>query len=165
MQFPPGPGTWPAFWLSSLKTNGQPPTGIELDVIEYYGHATDKFFSSVHVWSKEAGKSRHTTHETAVPAGSLTAGFHSYGARVTVDTVTFYRDREPFWQAATPPELQTPLFPLVNLALGSGFSIADTPNPSVLLVDYVHVYALDRAGRSDRCPAKAGDEPTVKPAP
>jgi hypothetical protein len=46
------------------------------------------------------------------------------------------------------------LFPLVNLALGSGFPIDRTPDPSVLLVDYVHVYAPDPDGRAARCPAR-----------
>jgi hypothetical protein len=59
---------------------------------------------------------------------------------VAPDSVTYYLDRRPVWQQPTPPELRTPLYPLVDLALGSGFSIENTPDPSVLQVDYMRVY-------------------------
>jgi hypothetical protein len=43
------------------------------------------------------------------------------------------------------------MYPLVNLALGSGYPIDKTPDPSTLLVDYVHVYGRD-AGPPEGCP-------------
>jgi hypothetical protein len=35
---------------------------------------------------------------------------------------------------------------LVNLALGSGWPIDHTPNPSIMKVDYVHVFAPPPGG-------------------
>ena len=35
---------------------------------------------------------------------------------------------------------------LVNLALGSGWPIDHTPNPSTMKVDYIHVFAPPTAG-------------------
>ncbi|MDR3494228.1 MAG: glycoside hydrolase family 16 protein [Ancalomicrobiaceae bacterium] len=155
MRLPPGPGTWPAFWLASLKPAKDLSPGVEIDVIEYYGHADAAYSSALHVWYKGADKSRsrHTVHKTPVDPGSLVAGFHDYGVRVAADTITYYLDRKPVWRQPTPAELKTPLFPLVNLALGSGFPIDKTPNPSTLEVKYVHLYVDDPQGRDSRCPA------------
>ena len=56
------------------------------------------------------------------------------------------------WRQPTPAELKTPLFPLVDLGLGSGFPIDKTPDPSELAVQYVHLYSYDPEGRASRCP-------------
>lgn len=153
MRLPPGPGLWPAFWLVSLKPANDKSPGVEIDVIEYHGHIDDAYSSALHVWYKtDKTKTRSTTHKTPVPAGSLIADYHDYGARVTPDQITYYLDRKPVWRVPTPPELQTPLYPLVNLALGSGFPTDRTPDPSTLFVKSVHVYADDPDGRASRCP-------------
>jgi len=154
MRFPPGPGTWPAFWLSSLKPVSDPSPGIEVDVVEYYGHADQTYSSSLHVWYKGADKDRstHSVHRTPVAPGSLTTDFHDYGVRVAPDEITYYFDRTPVWRQPIPTELRTPLFPLVDLGLGSGFPIDKTPNPSELAVKYVHLYSYDPEERATRCP-------------
>lgn len=159
MKLPPGAGTWPAFWVSSLKPATDPAPGVELDVVEYYGHMPHQFSSAVHVWTKDEKLSHHEVHWTGVPPGSLEQSFHTYGLRIDPKQITFYLDRNAVWQSPTPSSLATPMFPLVDLALGSGFPIDKTPNPSTLLVDYVHVYALDPEGRSARCDAGSGDAP------
>jgi beta-glucanase (GH16 family) len=154
MRLPPGAGTWPAFWLASLKPAKDISPGVEIDVIEYYGHSDDAYSSALHVWYKGADKerSRHAVHKTPVAAGSLLDGYHDYGVRVAHDEITYFLDRKPVWRQPTPAELQTKLYPLVNLALGSGFPIDKTPDPSTLAVKYVHVYAYDPDGRGSRCP-------------
>lgn len=147
MKFPPGPGTWPAFWLMSLQPARQSPK-IEVDVVEYYGHNTDNYFATTHVWYADdaEGETTHEGKELGVPDGSLVEDFHRYGVRVTAEHITYYLDGTAMWQQDTPPEHTTPLYPLVNLALGSGYPIDDTPNPSRLEVDYVRVYAAPVAG-------------------
>jgi beta-glucanase (GH16 family) len=77
--------------------------------------------------------------------------FHTFGIDVSPQAIVFYLDRAPVWKQPTPDELDGPLFPLVNLALGSGWPIDQTPNPSTLLVDYVHVYGRE-AGPPEGCP-------------
>lgn len=151
MKLPPGPGTWPAFWLSSLQPQGAPAPGVEIDVIEYYGRQSDKFSSALHVWYADKSKNREETHWTDVPANSLIDGFHTYGVLVGPSRTTFYLDREPIWEIDTPPELKAPMFPLLDLALGSGWPIDKTPNPSVLEISEVGLYVLDPAGRAARC--------------
>jgi Glycosyl hydrolases family 16 len=154
MRMPPGPGVWPAFWLASLKPANDRSPGVEIDVLEYYGHAPGTYSSSLHAWYKGTDKdrSRHVVHRTPVKSNALVEQFHDYGVRVAPDQITFYLDRAPVWSQPTPAELKTPMYPLVNLALGSGFPIDKTPDPSELAVKYVHVFSYDPEGRSNRCP-------------
>lgn len=154
MRMPPGPGTWPAFWLISLQPVETRAPRIEIDVVEYYGHDDSAYQVASHVWYKRPSRkrNRHTGEEVPVPAGSLVAEFHDYGVRIDPEWTTYYLDRKPVWKLPTPSELKTPLYPLVNLALGSGYSIEDTPDPSVLLIDHVRVYRPDPEGRKRRCP-------------
>jgi beta-glucanase (GH16 family) len=141
MKFPPGPGTWPAFWLMSLQPASQLPK-IEIDAVEYYGHMTDRYFATAHVWygGKDEHLTRHDGKKLPVPAGSLTSGFHRYGVRVDPQQITYFLDGKAMWRQPTPKEHQAPLYPLVNLALGSGYPVDKTPDPSTLEVDYVRVY-------------------------
>jgi beta-glucanase (GH16 family) len=148
-ELPPGPGTWPGFWLNSNLPQDAKQPSVEVDVIEYYGQFTDAYHSAVHVWDKvDPKQSRVEDHVTAVPAGSLTSGFHTYGVDVESDWITFYLDRHETWRVATPAELSDPLLILVNLALGSGWPIDQTPSPSIMKVDYVHVFAPRPAGET-----------------
>jgi beta-glucanase (GH16 family) len=151
MKMPPGPGTWPAFWLMSLKPADQLDHKIEIDVVEYYGKFTSSYQAVTHVWQKDASKNRGSMEKFSVPDGSLVQDFHTYGVDISPKQMVFFLDRKPVWTQPTPPELDSPLYPLVNLALGSGYPTDQTPNPSTLLVDYVHVYGRD-AGPPEGCP-------------
>jgi beta-glucanase (GH16 family) len=137
-KLPAGPGVWPAFWLVS---NLHSQTSVEIDALEYYGHAPDTYHSTVHVWPKNSALQHKLEHiQHTVPNGSLTHSFHDYGVSVEADWITFYLDRREMGRIATPSELQQPLFILLNLALGSGWPIDQTPNPSYMHVDYVRAY-------------------------
>lgn len=159
MRMPPGPGTWPAFWLAALKPVSDASPGVEVDVVEYYGHDVTNYMSALHVWysGDQQGKSKHATHSNPVKPGSLVDGYHTYGVRVTPDRMTWFLDRVAVWDMPTPPEHRFALYPIVNLALGSGYPIADTPNPSVLKVRYVRTYAPRGAGSSASCSAGSPD--------
>ena len=151
MKMPPGPGTWPAFWLAALKPATVTDGKVEIDAIEYYGQFTAAYQAAVHVWYKDPGKTRGTAEKINVPDGAMVQDFHTFGIDVSPQAIVFYLDRAPVWKQPTPEELDGPLFPLVNLALGSGWPIDQTPNPSTLLVDYVHVYGRE-AGPPEGCP-------------
>lgn len=141
MKMPTGPGTWPAFWLAALRpANTSKDAPVEIDVIEYYGQFPAAYRAVLHVWYRDKAKRRGAGHKVEVPEGSLERGFHTYGVDISPQAIVYFLDRKPVWSQPTPKELDGPLYPLVNLALGSGFPIDKTPNPSVLLVDYVHVY-------------------------
>jgi beta-glucanase (GH16 family) len=149
MKMPPGPGTWPAFWLAALKPVEEPGPKVEIDVVEYYGKFTSSYQTAWHVWSSDH-KGKLTS--IRVPQGSLVDAFHTYGIDISPKIIAYFLDGKQVWNQPTPPELDGPMYPLVNLALGSGFPIDKTPNPSTLLVDYVHVYGRD-AGPPEGCPA------------
>jgi glycosyltransferase involved in cell wall biosynthesis len=146
-ELPPGPGVWPAFWLNTNQPHDDKHPGVEIDVMEYYGQFADGYHSVVHVWDKvDPKQSREQDHVTTVPSGLLTSGFHTFGVDVEPDWITFYLDRRQTWRVATPRELHDPMMVLVNLALGSGWPIDHTPNPSIMKVDYVHVFAPPTGG-------------------
>jgi glycosyltransferase involved in cell wall biosynthesis len=141
-ELPPGPGLWPGFWLNANQPHDDSEPGVEIDAIEYYGQFPGAYHSAVHIWDKtDPKKSRELNHVTKVPPGSLTSGFHTYGVDVEPATITFYLDRRETWRVATPAELKDKLMVLVDLAMGSGWPIDRTPDPSVMKVDYVHVFA------------------------
>jgi beta-glucanase (GH16 family) len=152
MKMPPGPGTWPAFWLASLKPVEEPGPKVEIDAVEYYGKFTSSYQTAWHVWSKDPAKAKGNLTLIKVSEGSLVDDFHTYGIDISPKTISFFLDGRQVWSQPTPAELDGPMYPLVNLALGSGFPIDKTPNPSTLLVDYVHVYGRD-AGPAEGCPA------------
>jgi beta-glucanase (GH16 family) len=140
MKMPPGPGTWPAFWLAALKPATEKDGNVEVDVVEYYGQFTSAYRTTLHVWRRDPKMNRGEGEKIDVPDGALVRDFHTYGVDVSPQEIVYFLDRKPVWRQPTPPELTGPLYPLVNLALGSGWPIDQTPNPSTLLVDYVHVY-------------------------
>jgi beta-glucanase (GH16 family) len=150
MKMPPGPGTWPAFWLAALKPASDREGNVEIDVIEYYGQFTSAFRSSLHVWYTDRSRYRGHGTKVSVPDHSLVSDFHRYGVDISPQAIVFFLDGKEFWRQPTPEELTYPMFPLVNLALGSGWPIDQTPNPSILLVDYVQIYGRD-AGPPQGC--------------
>jgi hypothetical protein len=150
MKMPPGPGTWPAFWLAALKPASIPDGNVEIDVIEYYGQFTSAYQAVVHVWYKDQTKSRGKNQRIDFPDGALVNDYHTFGVDISPQSIIFFLDGKRVWNQPTPPELDGPLYPLVNLALGGGWPIDKAPNPSTLLVDYIHVYGRD-AGPPEGC--------------
>jgi beta-glucanase (GH16 family) len=157
MKLPPGPGTWPAFWLASLKPASVRDGNVEVDVIEYYGQYASGYRANLHVWYADPAKVRGVGEKIDVPDGALVRSFHTYGVDVSPQAIVYFLDGRKVWRQPTPPELTAPLYPLVNLALGSGWPIDHTPNPSTLLVDYVHVWG--------RGPGPPGGCPSGPPPP
>ncbi|MBS7457539.1 glycoside hydrolase family 16 protein [Coralloluteibacterium stylophorae] len=154
MKFPPGKGVWPSFWLIGRdRVSGASDHTAEIDVVEYYGRAPGEFRSAAHIWPR-AGSTvqeshRHNRHEVA---NSLTANFHTYGVLIGETDTVYYFDRREIWRFPTPPQYRVPMFPLVNLALGGGWPIDETPNPSYLYVDYVRAYS--EAPAATKTPAR-----------
>jgi beta-glucanase (GH16 family) len=137
-KLPQGPGVWPAFWLISNK---DPDASIEIDVLEHYGVAPDKYQSVVHVWPKTPGtKPYEAMFQHSVKSGILYEDFHTYGVDVEPESTTFYFDRTEVTKTKTPPEHRRALFILVDLALGGGWPIDQAPNPSYMYVSYVRAY-------------------------
>jgi hypothetical protein len=146
-KLPKGPGVWPAFWLASV-VDKKAPTAFEIDVLEYYGNNSSRYQANVHAFQQHPVENAPASNyvwpplpfDVKVPPDALTDNFNTYGVMVTPEWIIFYLNRHEEFRMRTPPEHQRPLQVLVNLALGSGWPIDKTPNPSFMYVDYVHVY-------------------------
>ncbi|WP_233356066.1 glycoside hydrolase family 16 protein [Henriciella aquimarina] len=137
MKFPPGKGVWPAFWLAGKPVDGE---GGELDVVEYYGHAPGVYHVVSHVWNLDDMDNSWSENVMLEDMGSLTDDFHTYGVLVDHDMTRYYFDRKLVHETETRKAFRARMIMLVNLALGSGWPIDETPDPSYLWVDYIHAY-------------------------
>ena len=142
MKVSPGPGTWPAFWLYSMQSRSDPRPDLEIDALEFYGHDPKGYYAAWHLFHKphSDGQKSGNLMRIPIPDGSFSNEFRRIGVDVKHDYTTYYFDRKLVWRHTTPHEHQSRLSPLVNLALGSGYSIDNTPNPSQLEIDYVRIY-------------------------
>ena len=140
MKLPEGQGVWPAFWLDGLGSLKTPRTRVaEIDILEEYGVNSLTAHQVVHVWNTDGSQYFGIGNKSTFPG--MTTGFHNYGALIKTDYIHFYIDGVEQWKTPTPPEAEEPLYVMVNLALGGGWPIDQTPNPSRLYVRYIHVYA------------------------
>jgi hypothetical protein len=138
-KFPPGEGVWPAFWLLGVpKLKDKSVTQIEIDVVEYYGVGPNALHTNVHLWHADG---KHWADGRPFIVQGMTDDFHTYGVMVTAEDIIFYFDGVELRRLRTPEEAKVPLYVLVNLALGGGWPIDKTPNPSFMYVDYVRAYA------------------------
>jgi len=148
-KFPKGPGTWPAFWLMGLKNlkglpgNTGPRINPEIDVVEHYGHWPWRLHYVLHQWGRGGAESKHDGKRFVV--FGVEEDFHTYGVMIDAEYIILYFDGVELHRDETPESVKTPLFPLVNLALGPGWPTDKTPNPSYMYVDYVKVWKKGKA--------------------
>ena len=142
-KLPVGQGLWPAFWLlpadktwppevDAFEAFGGPSPSGEggVNLIHYASHATD------------ANNSCGSWHNVGV---NITQGFHTYGVDVEPQGITYYFDGVAYAHCAPNPELDKPLYLLINLAVGGpgswpGPPTVSTTFPAYLQIDYVRVY-------------------------
>jgi hypothetical protein len=138
-KFPKGLGTWPAFWLlGAPKLQDKSLTQIEIDVVEFYGVHPNALHTNVHLWYPD--KRVKSDGRPFVVTG-MTDAMHDYGVMVDAESIRFYFDGVEFRRVKTPDDARVPLYLLVNLALGGGWPIDETPNPSIMEVEHVRAYA------------------------
>jgi hypothetical protein len=138
-KLPKGEGTWPAFWLLGAPAlKDKTLTNIEIDVLEQYGVGPNALHTTVHLWRPDGS---HWGDGRPFVVQGMTDDFHRYGVLVTPDDIAFYFDGVELRRVKTPEEAKVPLYLLVDLALGGGWPIDKTPNPSYMYVDYVRAYA------------------------
>ncbi len=138
-KLPKGAGTWPAFWLLSAdQLKDRSKTGVEIDVVEEYGVNPYVLHATVHLWYPDG---THWAEGWPHLVQGMTDDFHTYGVMVTEEEIIFYYDRAEIRRTKTPPEAHAHLYLLVNLALGGGWPIDQTPDPSVMEVDYVRAWS------------------------
>lgn len=133
---PENTGAWPAFWL--LPEDGSWPP--ELDVTEMYGQNPNSLLMTAH--TNETGQ--HTTVGSTVSVPD-TAGFHTYGLLWTPDKLVWTYDGVQVAEAATPSDMNKPMYMLVDLAIGgqAGAPPDHLATPAELKIDYIRAYTLD----------------------
>jgi beta-glucanase (GH16 family) len=141
MQLPPGAGVWPAFWLDGLGSFKNPKTNVaEVDILEAYGVNINVAHQNVHIWNPQGRKISGSGNSYTMQT-SPTGNYRVYSCLITPQFITFAIDSQMVWETPTPPEATEPLYVMVDLALGGGWPIDQTPNPSFLHVDYIRAYA------------------------
>lgn len=133
---PKGTGLWPASWL---YRDG----GDEIDTMEVCANplgANGGNDASVLHTTVHAG-SQGNALGSAIVAGDLTSGFHTYGVDWRPTAIAFYLDGIQVWRE-TSLLVATPKAVLLNLGLGGswcGNPTTSTPPTSEMLVDWVRV--------------------------
>lgn len=135
-QLPSGAGFWPAFWL--LPASGAWPP--EADVMEQVGSQPTTDVVTAH--TNDGGF--NTSASVAVDVPDTSAAFHTYGLDWTASTLTWYFDGNEIARASTPSDMHTPMYMLVNLAVGGPGSWPGPPAQGAsadLLIDDIRAYA------------------------
>jgi beta-glucanase (GH16 family) len=135
-KLPSGQGLWPAFWM--LPTNGYT---AELDDFEIVNN-TNTIFSTVHGTTNGSWGS----NSQAFPSPDLSASFNVFGFNWTPTTVTYYLNGVEYGSAPTPQSMDSPMFMLLNLAVGGNGSWPGAPNsstvfPANMQIAWVQAYA------------------------
>jgi beta-glucanase (GH16 family) len=162
MSLPIGPGLWPAFWaLGTNITSVGWPTSGEMDFMENVP-ASSGLGPTVIKSTLHGGISSSNCYcggnglgqSYTFTGGTDVTSFHAYGAIWSPNMVQFYVDdpTSVFFvrTASDVPSAFTwdfnhPFFALLNLAVGGtgswpGPPDNTTPNPAIMLVDYVRWY-------------------------
>jgi beta-glucanase (GH16 family) len=137
-KLPAGTGLWPAFWTLP-STQGWPP---EIDVMEGRGdRPTDV---NVGVYNKTSTGA--TVHGSVWVTGlaDYTAGFHTFAVDWQPTYLDYYIDGVLRIRVTDTTRIPTePMYVLANLAVGGnwpGSPDANTPFPSDLEIDWIHVF-------------------------
>jgi beta-glucanase (GH16 family) len=153
-QVPAGKGLWPAFWL--LPAHERWPEGVatlpEIDVLEVLGQDPETYYMHVHTNTAGSSTSTGFTYRGV----DLSAAFHRYGVAWTDRDIVWYLDGEAVARAPTPGDLHTPMYVLINLAVGGnwpGAPDATTGFPAQYRIDHVRIYRQARP-----LPAKCGEQ-------
>jgi hypothetical protein len=128
-RLPAGKGLWPAIWLLPAD-NTWPP---EIDIMESIGDP-HTVYTSLH--SKAA-----PTFSKEVRVGG--DGFHTFAVSWDPRDVVWYVDGGQVARQPTPPDMNKPMFLIVNLAVGgawAGTPDASTPFPAVFSINSIRVY-------------------------
>jgi Ca2+-binding RTX toxin-like protein len=139
-KFPAGAGSWPAFWLLSSDTT---KTRVEIDTIEAYGTDLKGNHAALHFTPGPDGalsQKVDTSDYTTVTQSMFDGNFHTYGALVRPDFITFYYDGVELERFPSSPLVATPLYMAVDLAMNPN-EVTQASGAYDMVIDYVRAYA------------------------
>jgi beta-glucanase (GH16 family) len=156
-------GLWPAFWSlgSNITTVPWPGCG-EADILEVWspmvlgGPGPNGNRSTLHTASTD-GIGVQPNGQFTFPSGQANTALHTYGMIWSANMQQYYIDDplKPYY-IATASDLKSGdtwpfnlnIFLLMNIAVGGtlgGMPSSSTPNPAVMMVDYVRQYQASAA--------------------
>ena len=157
---------WDAFWLLPNQQIADPNHAgqhQELDVVERYGDGPSTVYSTIHTTDQTPNipwqQNRQVT--SVMPNQN---GYHTYGMDWQADRISFYVDGQMTGSQATPSDLHSPMYMLVDLATqGGGSNNADIAHTAITSkIDYVRAYSKDPAAvavRQDTVSSPEGSDP------
>jgi beta-glucanase (GH16 family) len=118
------------------------PTPPDIDIVEVLGDQLTSLFVTAH-WNEQS-KAKSHGFKIAVPDVSL--DFHRYGALWTESHIAWYFDGKRIAYVTTPPDLHSPMYLLLNLAVGGRWP--GSPNEATLFpgnmsVAYIRAYSVE----------------------
>ena len=141
IKIPRGQGVWPAFWAlgTNINTVGWPACG-EIDTMENIGREPNQVHGSLH------GPNGYNTSSTFSLGEPFANGFHVFAVDWFPDHISFEVDGKIYNTQNRPAAgwaFDHPFYLVLNLAIGGswpGSPNGSTPFPSMMDVDYVHVF-------------------------
>ena len=140
-------GSWPAFWFITQGSHvGGNRLSDELDAIEGYGswNVQDGYMVGKHEWGYGSDNKGAKITTTKIGGGGCPFdGFHTYGLKVTPDTLYYYYDNVLVWTSETTELAKVePFYFMINNELGGGWPVdlSRYNNAIDLWVDWVRVY-------------------------
>ena len=121
-ELPAGQGLWPAFWLLPASN----VYSSELDVFEQLGSDPTTIYSTTH---GETGD-QWVVNFNPIHTVNTSTGFHTYGVDWEPTTTTFYIDGHKTVSVPTPGSMNSPMYMILNLAVGGPGSWPGTADPS-----------------------------------
>lgn len=147
IQMPAGKGAWPAFWLMSQNSTGANhlASTAELDTVEAYGHDPSGACQAKHWWAGSPESHQTNCSSSNFAYGDNASTWHTYGTKITPTEVIYYIDNVEVWRHASFEQANTPMYFMLNLALGGGWPIdlAKYGDQIDMYVDYVRVFEPD----------------------
>ncbi len=142
MLAPAAPGTWPAFWLlPNPDLVDKLPVGLEIDVVELYGHDPVGACHTSHQYPDPDGIGKALC---APSFGTLqkASQWHTYGVDVRPDRIVYFIDGEQVADAPPVAAMDEPMFFMLDLALGGGWplDLSSLRGHADLYVDWVRVF-------------------------
>ncbi len=136
-KLPAGQGLWPAFWL--LPASDQYTS--ELDAFEVLGSNPWQLFATAHGYYGNNWGVDSQMRQVA----NTSRDYHIYGVDWEPQTITFLIDRHVIATAPTPSSMNTPMYILIDLAVGGagswpGQPDGSTPWPARMKIDWVRAY-------------------------
>jgi len=133
---PTGKGLWSAFWLLPVNRASKP----EIDVMEIIGQRPEVVEFHLH-WRAPNGTAKQRGERWA--DGGLRSGWHTFAIDWRPGNLAWLVDGVVRWRVRGAVVPSTPMYLIVNLAVGGqwpGAPGSSTTFPSALLVDSVKVW-------------------------